>query len=314
MMKKKNIIQAFFTIVITVIFASYIQRNFPGIKEALKIRTSFLVFLVLLNVLNKIILGFKTKKMVEVFGINLTFVEWFGSSVIVNFYNYLAPKSGTALFGVYLNTRHRLNYHKYASILISSAMITILVSGILGEFAAIYIHTKYSLHNYLISVIFLILVLMPLLFFFMPKITFPQKGLLGKINRFSEGWQILRRNKETLFLLALMDIGMVLCMATRYFILFRMFSLNIDIFSCILIAPFNIITHFATLVPGAYGIKELVVGLVSRLAGVSFDSGVLATLSDRVIMMALAFILGPIFSFVFLRKSFLNGKGALQNE
>lgn len=314
MMKGKNIIQAFFIIIITIIFAVYIHRNYSSIKEALRIRPSFLISLILLNVLNKIILGFKTKKIVEVFGIRLTFIEWFGSSVIVNFYNYLAPKSGTALFGVYLNTKHKLNYHKYVSLLITSSLITFLVCGILGEAANIYIGQKHLINGGIFFVIFSFLIIVPMVFFCMPRINLPDKGMFKKINNFFDGWHFLRRNKKTLFLLALMDIGIVLCMAARYLILFKMFSLDADVFTCILIAPFNIITHFATLVPGAYGVKELTVGLVSRLAGINFDSGVLATLSDRVIMMTLAFILGPVFSFLLLKKSLSFKKGASQNE
>ena len=303
-MNKKRIIQIALVVIITAAFVIYIRKNSHHIKEALSIRPSFLISLILLNILNKVCLGLKTKKIMELFSIKLSSTEWFGSSVVSNFYNYLAPKSGSAVVGVYLKNKHGLDYNKYMAVLITTGLITILTSGIVGLFVISFFYSSRLLNTITFLVMFLGMIVGPLLAFNLPKINFLAKGIFKRFEKFFEGWHVLHKSRKTIFFLAAMDVCTILLMAWRYFILFRMFSLSVAFAPCVLISPFNIITHFATMVPGAYGIKEAAVGAVSTLTSISFASGVLATLSDRIIMMTLTFILGPIFSFILLKHSF----------
>jgi uncharacterized membrane protein YbhN (UPF0104 family) len=148
----------------------------------------------------------------------------------------------------------------------------------------------------------------PMILFCLSNFKLPAKGIFEKFGKFFEGWHILHKSIKTMLFLSIMDIATILLMAWRYFILFRMFSLPAGFAPCVLISPFNIITHFATMVPGAYGIKEAAVGAVSTLTNISFTSGALATLSDRIIMMTLSFVMGPIFSFILLKHSFFVAK------
>lgn len=303
-MSKKNVMQALLIVVITAAFAFYIKKNFHQLKEVVSIKPHFLILLVLLNVVNKLCLGFKAKRILRFFNIQLVFKEWFGMSCVNNFYNYLAPKSGTAVCGVYLKNKYKLDYHKYVGVLITTGLITILTSGVVGFIVTLCSGLPHRIDIIIFLVLFFGMIAGPLILFLMPRIKLPEKGFFEKINEFFEGWEILHKNFATMMVLSFWDFLIILSMAARYFILFRIFSLPVTFASCILISPFNIITHFATIVPGAYGIKEATVGAVSTLTNVSFTSGALATLSDRIIMMALTFILGPIFSFVLLKHSF----------
>jgi uncharacterized membrane protein YbhN (UPF0104 family) len=235
-------------------------------------------------------------------------------SCVNNFYNYLAPKSGTAVCGVYLKNKYGLDYHKYAGVLITTALITILTSGIVGVAASLFSGLPNRMDFVIFMVMFVGMISAPAVLFLMPRVKFPKKGILERINEFFEGWEILRKDFQAMLMLSFMDFIIVLSMAARYFLLFRMFSLAVPFIPCLLISPFNIITHFATIIPGAYGIKEAAVGAVSTLTNVSFAAGALATLSDRAIMMTLTFIMGPVFSFILLRHSFKDGKEAYKNE
>ncbi|MDP3791511.1 MAG: lysylphosphatidylglycerol synthase transmembrane domain-containing protein [Candidatus Omnitrophota bacterium] len=313
-MSKKNIAQLVLIIIITAAFAFYIKKNFNQIKEAVSIKPYFLVLLVLLNIANKVCLGLKTKKILESFNIRLLFKEWFGMSCVNNFYNYLAPKSGTAACGLYLKNKYDLDYNKYMGILITTGLITILASGLVGFAFSLCSGLPHRIDKIIFLVLFFGMIAGSLVLFLMPRIKLPEKGLFVKINEFFEGWEVLRKDARTITILSFWDLLIILSMAARYFVLFRIFSLPVTFTSCVLIAPFNIITHFMSIVPGAYGIKEAAVGAVSTLTDVSFASGALATLTDRIITMTLTFILGPVFSFILLRHGFDKKKGALSHE
>lgn len=312
--KKKNIVQLLFVVVITIIFALYIKRNYAQIKDALSIKPVYLVFIALLNLLNKLIIGLKTKRLLKTFKIKLSFMEWFSSSIINNFYNYLMPKGGTTIMGIYFKNKHSLDYHRYLTSLLASGLVTILSCGILGAVISLYARSNHLINSPVLPVLFIGMFIFPLSLFFIPNIKFPQKGIGNKINSVIEGWHILRKDKKMLFFISLMDMGIILVLAMRYYIIFRIFSLNISLANCIIISPFNIIMHFVTIIPGGYGAKELIVGLVSKMTNIGFDFGILATLTERIIMMTLAFILGPIFSFLLLKKGFSAKKEALKNE
>lgn len=303
-MTKKGVLQTLLIIVITLAFIFYIRKNFNQLKDAISIRPSFLAILALLNLVNKLCLGFKTNRIMKSFNIQLSFKEWFGMSCVSNFYNYLAPKSGTAVCGVYLKNKYGFDYHKYISALITTGLITILTSGLAGLAVSLFFYLPHFINTIIFIILFAGMAAGSLVIFLMPRIKFPKSGFFEKINEFFESWEILRKDFKTILVLAAADLLILLSVATRYFVIFKMFSLPVAFASCILLSPFNIITHFATIIPGGYGIKEATVGAVSTLTNVSFAAGALATLSDRVIMMAAAFILGPIFSFILLKHSF----------
>jgi uncharacterized membrane protein YbhN (UPF0104 family) len=304
-MSIKKMLKLLAILFITLLFAWYIKNNFHKLKEALKIKPSYLFYIILLNMLNKAFVGYKTKKLVESFKIRLSWTEWFGASVVNNFYNYFAPKSGTALVGVYLKKKYSLNYEKYLGSLITSGLITILTSGACGLLATIGSYIFYGAGNKILILIFLGMIILPLAVFLMPENTFPDRWLFAKINKFHNGWAAFSKNPRLLAVLSLFDAGIVLVLALRYYVIFRILSMNIRLAECVLISPFNIIFHFATVIPGGYGIKEAAVGLVSKLTNIGFTAGVLATLGDRAVVMALSFITGPIFSFVLFKKGFL---------
>ncbi|MEW6407140.1 MAG: lysylphosphatidylglycerol synthase transmembrane domain-containing protein [Patescibacteria group bacterium] len=295
-------------------FIIYFRRNYSHLKDVIKIKPHFLIWLVLLNITNKILGGFKIRTALEIFKIRLSFMQWFGASVINNFYNYLAPKSGSALLAVYFKNNHKLEYNKYLSTLVVMAMITILTLGIIGFVTSLYAYKNYIITSSLFILIFIAMITLPLILLIMPRIYFNKKGFFEKINRFLVGWHTLRKNKKMIALLFLSDVGILMSLAFRYYIMFKMFSLNTNLISCILIAPFNILMHFATIVPGGYGIKEAIVGFVSKLTNIGFDGGVISTLSDRIINMTVSFILGPLFSFILFKRIFIPKKEIVKNE
>ena len=67
----------------------------------------------------------------------------------------------------------------------------------------------------------------------------------------------------------------------------------------------NVISHFVNIIPQGYGVKEVFIGLTSKVLGYGLDMGVLVALIDRVVMMSVAVVLGPIFSYLLFGKFYL---------
>ncbi|MBI4708367.1 MAG: flippase-like domain-containing protein [Candidatus Omnitrophica bacterium] len=304
-LNSKQLFYFVFIVLFTGLFVFFIRRNLHSIKDSLRMRWDFLAYLVLLNFSNKFFVGLKTRKIVGVFKIKLSFLEWFGSSIIGNFYNYFFPKGGTAIMAVYFKNRHKLNYHKYIAILVATVLVTVLTCGLLGLAATLFLASKKFLHPAFFIIIFSGMILGPIIFALIPNMRLPGFLKKDKITKLLEGIVLLRNSTGMIAYLSLMDAGIILGIAVRYFIFFKMFSLNVSLLNCILISPFSILMHFGTLIPGGYGIKEAVVGFVSKLTNIGFSAGVLATLSDRVLFMALSFILGGIYSLILFKHIFL---------
>lgn len=301
----KTTAQVLLVVIITAAFAVFIKLNFQQIKETIKIKPFFLFLIVLLYLLNRILMGLKIRTIVGVFNIKLSFFRCFAVAVITNFYNYIMPKGGTALAGVYLKNNHGLNYSGYISLLLISGIVTLLVLGVLGFAATLYVYGAGLLNNIAFFVIFGLMIIIAIILLLLNRFYLFKKVMPGKFTKFLQGWDLLSKNISSVIVLFLIDVCVVLILAVRYYILFKVFSLDISIIKCILIAPFNILIHFITVIPGAYGVKEATVGLVAKLANIGFTPGVLTTFSDRIIIAAISFILGPICSFILLKHFFI---------
>ena len=288
---------------ITVLFVLFIRANSEYLKKIAEITPGMLLTLIGLSLMSRLIAGLKIRTVTEVFGVKLKFKEWYGTASIMNFYNYFLSKSGTALAGAYLKKNHGFNYSKYLSLIMGDIMVIFIASGIMGFTAYIYGLLVGMFENWLLAVFFLCLALVMISMVFIPEVKLPDKGIFTKVNKVIEGWNTIRRNRALMGKMFLLNIGLMVAGALRYYILFRLFADKVPLFICLLIAPLNSMAQIVSFIPAAYGIREGITGIVTKLANFGFVPGAMVALVDRVIMMSVAFVQGPIFSFLFIKQS-----------
>ena len=302
-MFSKKIFYALGILIITVLFVLFLRANSEYLKKITEITPGMLAALIGLSLMSRLIAGLKIRTVTKMFGVNLKFKEWYGAASIMNFYNYFISKSGTALAGAYLKKNHGFNYSKYLSLIMGDVMVIFIASGIMGFTTYIYGLSAGVFENRLMALFFLCLALGMTGMVFIPEVKLPNKGIFIKVNKVIEGWNTLRRNRALMGKMFLLNIGLMAASALRYYILFRLFADKVPLFICLLIAPLNFMAQIVSFIPAAYGIRESITGVVTKLANFGFVPGAMVALVDRVIMMSVAFVQGPIFSFLFIKRS-----------
>jgi uncharacterized protein (TIRG00374 family) len=132
----------------------------------------------------------------------------------------------------------------------------------------------------------------------MPEIRIKSENwFLTKIDKVLSGWNFLRKDYKVVLKLSGLNFLIMFVFALRYYIVFKMFSSAIPLFVCLIISSLSVIVQFASIIPGAYGLREAIAGFVTKLSNFGFVPGAMATIVDRVIMMFTAFILGTVSSY-----------------
>ena len=274
----------------------FIRYNAETIKKILIIKPSYLALLIGLLLAGRVLAGLRIKIIVGISGVRLSFMEWFGTAVITNFYNCFMFKGGVALTAVYLKQNHRLNYSKYVSLTIGAMSLVALSSALVGLACSFYGYNKGAFSPVLMA-IFGAMLLGVVLVMMMPVGRFPQKPVFKYPNTLLQSWDALRGDKSAVLRLFVLELCVLALFAVRYYITFRMFETPVPLYICFILSPFNIISNVLSIVPNGYGVREAMVGLAAKLARVGFTEGVMATVVNRVLMMLTSFVLAPVFSY-----------------
>ena len=129
-----------------------------------------------------------------------------------------------------------------------------------------------------------------------------------------DGWHRLKRNHKLVFVVILFETAILSLIAVKYYFIFRMLGVPVLFSACLILAPVNVISHFVNIIPQGYGVKEALIGLTAKVLGYGLDLGVLVALIDRIVMMSVAFVMGPIFSHILFGRYYFKAVEDVQME
>lgn len=300
----KNIFSGLVLIALLAIFALYINTHFSEfqqIKFAAPENLSYLFILGLIFLINN---GLVLKYLLLPFKIDLPIKEWFGLSVVTTMSNYLAPfRGGAVLRAVYLKKRHQFSFAYFLSTLSGLYVITFFVNSLVGLITTLLIYQFYSIFSPIVFVAFLIIFLSTSsIIIFSPKISKTKYTLINKILNVINGWHMIKSNIRILLFTVLVTFLNLLIFLLMVKIEFAVFGIEISFLKSLFIAVVSTLSLFISITPGALGIKEAIMSLSSILVGATAAQALSVALLDRVVFLALIFILGPIFSYYLMKK------------
>jgi hypothetical protein len=275
-----------------------------GTVSLARMRWQQLVPLALIHLGILAVNGLVLRKLVGAFSICLRPPDWFGLAVVTSMGSYLATGAGGMMArAAVLRHKFGLEYSRFAALLTASYVINVLVASILGlvAFAAYYGRTGFDAWAVpvllaLAGVIALILALTR------PLPQRPSGRISEAAIRLHEGWVILLRSPVVLLQVAgLLAINMVLQAAALRFA-FSVFSFELEPDAALLLAALSSFSIFFAITPANLGIQEGFTAVASYVVGAGFAEGLAAMATLRVVAMINVFVLGPIFSYLLLKK------------
>jgi uncharacterized membrane protein YbhN (UPF0104 family) len=299
-----RIFQAAFAVIMLGVFGFFLYHNREYLGKALTITPGLLALLIALDVTSKILSGLKLRVVTGVFGVKLCFNEWFGIASVTTFYNYFFSKSGTVIAATYLKKVKGYEYSKFMCMLLGDFLMVLASSGIIGSLACFY-GSKLAIFKgaELVGSFFLAITLASLIAMLIPSSTrFTDKGIFKKANSILNGWEMLKKRPFTVFLLFILNAGVLAVFALRYYLLFRVFGTMVPMCVCLVVSPMSILVQITSVIPAAYGIREAVMGFVTKISNFGFVPGAVVSIIDRAVMMFVFFVLGPVYSYYLMKR------------
>ena len=303
-MPRKKHISVLIALLLLIGFGVYVGFHQDEFAPLLSVSVNHLGVLLVLTLFATGVLGLSTKYLVAVFGINLKFKEWFGLTVITTMSNYFVPlRGGSSVKAVYLKKKYGLSYAKFLSTIMGIFILTFWVASAVGSGLSIIFY--YLQYTFALKIFLFFLVTngaMSLLLFISPAIADKKNRLLRILKRVLDGWIKIKSNKRLLTKLAFLSLAGYILKALQLFFAYRSLSLEVDFLAVFLLSVLLVFSIFINITPANLGIQEGLLSLFSSLLGIGFNEGLLAALLFRTITMAVAFCLGPIFSYLLINK------------
>lgn len=269
-----------------------------------------------LIVLGRILLyisnGLFIKFSAEAFTKKLTFGEGVYVGILSALGNFFGPiLGGASIRAVYLKKAHSLSYSKFTSTLMGYYVILFMVNCIAALLALFFISPSEQ-KNILMGIFSIwFVVLAILLFVKLPswsKLNYKGKHryltkALSLLSSIQDGWFSIQRNKKLvnkLVLLAMLSFFANLLMAA---VEFNIIGAEISLPALMLYSVFITVSLLISFTPGAIGIRETLLLLVSSSLGVTNQEILQVALIDRSINFIILFVI-----FLISRNSWLKTK------
>jgi uncharacterized membrane protein YbhN (UPF0104 family) len=289
-------------ILIAVAFGRYVSRNLDGFRQLSFANPWLVLIVVLLQVLFLINNGLALKIFLTPFSINLKAREWFGLSAITSFGNYFIPGiGGAASRAVYLKKKYEFPYSKFLGNLAGNYILVFLVNSFVALVALTIAWFVFGFWNWIIFEIFFLIFVIALAFVIFHIRPFKSK-YFRKANLVIEGWEQVRKSTRLIFGTILIGLMNVIVFTFLLFLEFRILGFELGMLPASIIAVTSMLSIFVNVTPAGLGIKESLVVLTSTVFGIPPEIAVSVALIDRVINLIVVFVLGPIFSYVLMRK------------
>lgn len=294
-------------LVILTIFACYIISNLSRLQTLFQLSLDSVTFLILFISCSLLIAGRINYHLYGSLGVAITWLEGVSLVVIKNLGNLLPLSGGLFAKGVYLKQRHNLTYQLYfpSSFAISTLFLGIHgVTGLFGLSWLWFIESKSVSFPLWLGfagmTMVSFLLWMPLEFKFLPA-SWNQKLIQTKA-----GWQCLSENPRLTMKLAGLQLLWLLFVSGRFYLVFHIFSQDVQYVHCLLFASVFIIASLITIVPGGLGVRESMVGGLGSVLGFDFGVGAVAVGLDRVFTILVMILIGVVLTQLLTQRALIN--------
>ena len=269
----------------------FIKRHWDEFVELVNLSPGYFVRMSILIVLFQTILGVKIRAVIRAFDVRLAFGQWFTIAQVNSLLNYLPIRSGPIVSAAYLKGVFNFPYTRYASVLGAGFVLTVIVFASMGCLGIIGMAVSGGTMLWEVLPMYAVMIAAPLgVFLWMGK---NPGGIRNRILvRFREGWAIIAGDAVCLGTLIIADCFLVVIDAFRIMLSYRAVGVEVPYLAGWAMIPLANLAGVVSFVPGGLGVKEGVMGLLSRMAGIGFESGIYATGLDRALLMMWLVILG----------------------
>ena len=279
------------SIIFVGIFIYLIYRlkiEFYSIKEISFLQFFLLFTLCLLTIATN---GSKLRNIVSVFGIRLNAREWFGLSSLNTTLNNVFFKAGSLATSNYLKRKYDFPYMTFVGSQGADQLILLLSNAILGALVCEYIiFIQGNDIQWMVACYTALAVTLILLMQWKFRAGGTESRMADAFRRARDSLFSIFKNRRLFFVLCGHNATLILLNSFRFYVCCWVLQLDVPFMYCLL---FNTAITFLSAVPllqSDIGGREILVGLLSEAIGSGFNTGLTATVVDRIFLLLWAFL------------------------
>jgi hypothetical protein len=278
------------TAIVLALLAGFLWQSREHIAESFSLRPGYFVAVAALTVAILAVRGVANRLHFRSLGVNASTADWFRLVTVTAFTNYLPLSAGLVAKALFLKRVHDLPYQRFAVGQATLLLLVIATNGVIG--------------------LLLLLTVFPEHVFGVVGLGFAAMAGSGVLLALPEG--VRERLRPTSFPLtasvdagaprswpavALCQVAMLLGTAVSLDLCFEMGESSVGLAACMVFSAATVLTRFVTIIPGALGVRELLIGGLAFLTGFDARDAVVASSLARSAEIVVVFALGAAFTF-----------------
>ena len=277
------------TLLVLLVLLGFLYENRSYVAASYSLRPELFLAVAGLTLLGLFVRGIANRLHFSGLGVNASTAAWFRLVAVTSFTNYLPLSAGLVAKAVFLKRVHALPFAHFA---VGQTTLLVLIVATNGLVGLVLLGTRFP--EELFGVVGLgfaamlasgvLLVLPPRARELLSARWFPLATQVGPAAR--RHWPGV----------ALCQLGMLCAAAFALKLCFAMGESSVGFEACLLFTAAAVVTRFVTIVPGALGLRELVIGGLAVLTGFDLRDAIVASTVARVAEILVVFVLGGIFT------------------
>jgi uncharacterized protein (TIRG00374 family) len=212
-------------------------------------------------------------------------------------------KGGLIAKALYLKEKHNFPIVDFSAIWAGINVITFFMSSILGLLGILLVYVKERLFNFPATLIlFSAFITLLFIIIFSPEAKETKNRFINKFIRFLNGWHKVKSNAKAIFSIILITLSQFIVAIISSMTYYGVFGLELPFYKAMCILSFGHFSILVSITPAGLGINEAIAVFSGLIINIPPTQSLAVALLGRVITFAIILTLGPIFSYLLLKK------------
>ncbi|MBS3142915.1 flippase-like domain-containing protein [Candidatus Woesearchaeota archaeon] len=290
-----------------VVIIKFISTSRDDFALFFAISPIYLALIIALLIVTAMLVGIKTKYLIDLFGIKIPFSDAFGLTIIADLSNYILPfKAGSTVRAIYFKQKYDLKYHHYINALAAGVMVSLLVYGLAGLAGVLFMAVRGAWLGNSLPIFFACILAGAIAIIFAPLThltrRLPAWRIFKPLHTLAASWSTIKHKPAQLAFLCCIELlfiaGTVLMTSLAFFALKHPLPLSTSLF----ITLFTNLSSFIAITPAGIGIREAATIWSATFLGEEFSVSFQASLLIRILLFIVSTLFGFAYLWHFLRK------------
>lgn len=278
------------TAAVLVALSGFLYQNRGYIGDSYSLRPGLFVAVAGLTVLSLFVRGVANRLHFGALGVTASTADWFRLVAVTSFTNYLPLSAGLVAKAVFLKRVHALPFRQFAVGQTTLLLLIVTTNGLVGL-----VLLAVSFPKELVGIVgvgFGAMVLSGVVLMLPESL----RERISSARWFPFAANVGPEARRNWPAVALCQVGMLLASAAGLKLCFEMGEAVVSFEACVLFTAAAVLTRLVTIVPGALGVREFLIGALAVLVGFDLRDAVIASTLARAAEILVVFVLGGVFT------------------